>query len=179
MATIQTVPEQPTATDTASQTDSPDSAAESRMSTGGRDGGAGSTQPPPISGSRASQRRASFGLTAAVTIIAALIASMTLAAVTAFNTLRSDIISVRTELREEIRSVETGLRAEMRAEIGSVETGLRAEMSSLETSLRAEMRAEIGSLRTELHDFRTEVGAVLLDHTERLARLEALIQNGA
>ncbi len=163
MATIQTVPEQPAATDTASQTDSPDRAAESRVATGERDGGADSTQPAPISGSRASRRRAFFGPTAAVTIIAALIASMTLAAVTAFNTLRSDIISVRTELRDEIAAV----RTELRDEIGSVDTGLRAEM-----------RAEIGSLRTELHDFRTEVGAVLLDHAERLARIEALLLNG-
>ncbi len=86
--------------------------------------------------------------TAAITIIAALIASMTLAAVTASNTLRSDIVSVRTGLRNQISSVETGLRD------------------------------EIGSLRTELHDFRTEVGAVLLDHAERLSRIEALLLNG-
>lgn len=74
--------------------------------------------------------------------------SETLAAVTAFNTLRSDIVSVRTELRDEISSAETGLRD------------------------------EVGSLRTELHDFRTEVRAVLLDHAERLARIEALLLNG-
>ena len=152
MATIQTVQEQPAATDTASETDGPDSAAESRVSAGGRDGGAGSTQPAPTAGDRSSSRRPFLGQTAAITIIAALIASMTLAAVTAFNTLRSDIISVRTELREEING-----------EIGS---------------LRTEMRDEIGSLRTELHDFRTEVGAVLLDHAERLARIEALLLNG-
>ncbi len=174
MATIQTVQEQPAATDTASETDNPDSAAESRVPTSGRDSGVGSTQPPPISGSRTRQRRALFGPTAAVTIIAALIASMTLASVTAFNTLRSDIISVRTELRDEIRSVETGLRDE----IAAVRTELRDEIGSAETGLRAEMRAEIGSLRTELHDFRTEVGAVLLDHAERLARIEALLLNG-
>lgn len=84
---------------------------------------------------------------------------MTLAAVTAFNTLRSDIVSVRTETRDEIRS----LRTELHDEVGS---------------LRTEMRVEIGSLRTELHDFRTEAGAVLLDHAERLARIEALLLNG-
>ncbi len=127
-------------------------AAASRGPAGEHDDGTNSTQPPPISGSRARQRRALFGQTAAVTIIAALIASMTLAAVMAFNTLRSDILSVRTELREEING-----------EIGS---------------LRTEMRDEIGSLRTELHDFRTEVGAVLLDHAERLARIETLLLNG-
>ena len=123
-----------------------------------------------MSGSRAGQRRAFFGPTAAVTIIAALIASMTLAAVTAFNTPRSDILSVRTELRDEIRSAETGLRDE----IAAVRTELRDEIAAVRTGLRA----EIGSLRTELHDFRTEVSAVLLDHAERLARIEALLLNG-
>ena len=88
------------------------------------------------------ERSLRMGLTAAVTIIAALIASMTLAAVTAFNTLRSDITSVRTELQ-------------------------------------AELTKEIGSLRTEMHEFRSEVGAVLRDHAERLARIETLILDGA
>ena len=37
----------------------------------------------------------------------------------------------------------------------------------------------MGSLRTEMHEFRTEVGGVLLDHAERLARIETLILNGA
>lgn len=91
---------------------------------------------------RRRERSPIMGLTAAVTIIAALIASMTLAAVTAFNTLRADITSVRTELQ-------------------------------------AELTNEIGSLRTEMHEFRSEVGAVLRDHTERLARIETLILDGA
>ena len=81
---------------------------------------------------------------------------MTLAAVTAFNTLRSDIMSVRTELTGEIGS----LRTEMKGEIASV-------------------RTEIASVRTELREFRTEVSTVLLDHAERLARIETLILNGA
>lgn len=149
MATIQTVPEQSATAGATSEAENARGEAESRGPAGEHDDGTNSTQPPPISGSRARQRRALFGPTAAVTIIAALIASMTLAAVTAFNTLRSDIISVRTGLRDEISSVETSLRD------------------------------EIGSLRTELHDFRTEVGAVLLDHAERLARIEALLLNGA
>ena len=174
MATIQTVQEQPATAGVACEAEDALGAAESRGPAGEHDDGTNSTQPPPISGSRARHRRVFFGPTAAVTIIAALIASMTLAAVTAFNTLRSDIISVRTELRDEIRSVETGLRDE----IAAVRTELRDEIGSVETGLRAEMRAEIGSLRTELHDFRTEVGAVLLDHAERLARIEALLLNG-
>ncbi len=182
MATIQTVEEQSTATDAVDGTEGPDSRAESLVPVGERDGGAGSRQPPArTADDRTPRRRPFLGQTAAITIIAALIASMTLAAVTAFNTLRSDIISIRTEMRDEfasvrdeIRSVDTGLRAEMRAEIGSLRTELRDEIGSVETGLRA----EIGSLRTELHDFRTEVGTVLLDHAERLARIEAMLLNG-
>ena len=154
MATMQCVQENPAAGDAADGADDPHDAAESRAAPGGRDDGRDSPQPRtrPAAGDRASRHRPFLGQTAAITIIAALIASMTLAAVTAFNTLRSDIISVRTELRDEING-----------EIGS---------------LRTELRDEIGSLRTELHDFRTEVGAVLLDHAERLARIEALLLNG-
>ncbi len=135
MATIQSVEEQPAATEAA---DGPDDSTASRVPTGGSDDGRGSTQPAATADHRTSRRRPFPGQTAAITIIAALIASMTLAAVTAFNTLRSDILSVRTETRD-----------------------------------------EIGSLRTELHDFRTEVGTVLLDHAERLARIEALLLNSA
>ncbi len=159
MTTIQTVPEQSATAGATSEAENARGAAESRGPAGEHDDVTYSTQPPPISGSRARHRRVFFGPTAAVTIIAALIASMTLAAVTAFNTLRSDIISVRTELRDEIRSVETGLRDEIAA-------------------VRTELRDEIRSLWTELHDFRTEVGAVLLDHAERLALIEALLLNG-
>ncbi len=146
MATIQSVEEQPAATEAA---DGPDDSTASRVPTGGSDDGRGSTQPAATADHRTSTRRPFLGQTAAITIIAALIASMTLAAVKAFNTLRSDILAVRTETRDEIGS------------------------------LRTEMRVEIGSLRTELHDFRTEVGTVLLDHAERLARIEALLLNSA
>ncbi len=161
MANIQSVEEQSASADTADGADGPDSTAESLAPADERDDGTTNAQRPTrTSADRTSRRRPFLGQTAAVTIVAALIASMTLAAVTAFNTLRSDIISIRTEMRDEFASV--------RDEIGSVETGLRAEM-----------QAEIGSLRTELHDFRTEVGAVMLDHAERLARIEALLLNGA
>ena len=155
MTTMQSVQENPAARDAADGADDPHDAAESQAAPVGRDDGGGSPQPRtrPAAGDRVSRHRPFLGQTAAVTIIAALIASMTLAAVTAFNTLRSDIVSVRTEVRDEIGSVEA--------------------------SLRDEMRAEIGSLRTEMHDFRTEVGAVLLDHAERLARIEALLLNNA
>ena len=53
--------------------------------------------------------------------------------------------------------------------IETLASELRAEMDALETGLRAEM----GSLRAEMHAGFREVNATLLDHTDRLARLEA------
>ena len=49
----------------------------------------------------------------------------------------------------------------------------RAELGSEIGSLRSEMRSEIGSLRTEMQAGFREINATLLDHTDRLARLEA------
>ena len=64
-------------------------------------------------------------------------------------------------LGERIDALGTGLRAEM----DDLATELRAEMDDLESRLRAEMRAGFA-----------EINAVLLDHTDRLARLEAGIR---
>ena len=64
------------------------------------------------------------------------------------------------------------LRAEMRAEFGELRAELRAEMRAEISGLRAEMQSEIGSLRTEMQAGFREVNATLLDHTERLTRLE-------
>ena len=47
-------------------------------------------------------------------------------------------------------------------------TAMRAEIAGL----RTEMRSEIGGLRAEMQAGFAQVHAVLLDHTDRLARLE-------
>ena len=52
--------------------------------------------------------------------------------------------------------------------IDSLGTELRAEMDDLEAGLRA----EINELETEMRAGFAEINAVLLDHTDRLARLE-------
>ena len=72
-----------------------------------------------------------------------------------------------TELRAEIGS----LRAELRSEIGSVRAELRSEIGSV----RAELRSEIGGLRAEMQAGFREINTTLLDHTDRLARLEAAV----
>ena len=85
-----------------------------------------------------------------------------------FNALGNSIDHLGTELRAEIGSVRSELRTEFRSEIGS----LRTEIGSLGTGLRTEFRSEIGSLRAEMQAGFREINATLLDHTDRLARLE-------
>ena len=92
----------------------------------------------------------------------------------AYSTVRSDMTAMRTEISTEIGDLRTeisteigGLRAETSAEIG----GLRAETSAEISGLRA----EIGDLRVEMRDEFARVHMVLLDHTDRLARLEATV----
>ena len=114
----------------------------------------------------------------------------------AYSTVRSDMTAMRTEISTEIGDLRTeisteigglrsetsaeisGLRAETSAEIG----GLRSEISAKIGGLRSEISAEIGGLRAEIGDLRVEmreefarVHMVLLDHTDRLARLEATV----
>ncbi len=76
----------------------------------------------------------------------------------------------------------TALRADitaLRAEFSGSETGLRTEMGDLEARLSAEINGVETRLRTEIQDFRAEVNATLLDHTDRLARLETDSQHHA
>ena len=94
--------------------------------------------------------------------------------------LRSEIAAVEESLRSEIAAVEESLRSEiaaveesLRSEIAALGESLRSEIAAVEESLRSEIAAVEGSLRTELREFRAEFNEVALDHTQRLARLEA------
>ena len=62
----------------------------------------------------------------------------------------------------------TALRADI--------TALHAEINGVETRLRAEINGVEERLRAEMQNFRAEVNATLLDHTDRLARLETTSQ---
>ena len=88
-------------------------------------------------------------LTAALVVMGSLMIAQ-------MSSLGNSIDSLRVEMRSEIG----GLRSETRAEIG----GLRAEIADVEARLRAEMQAGFA-----------QVNAVLLDHTDRLARLETAV----
>ena len=98
--------------------------------------------------------RPAWQMSLLVTLAGALIA----AATAGYFSLRGDIAS---------------LGASVRAENAALETRLRSEMAALGESLRSEIAAVEGSLRTELREFRAEFNEVALDHTQRLARLEA------
>ena len=59
--------------------------------------------------------------------------------------------------------------------LGNSIDSLRDEIADAEVRLRAEMRSEIGGLRAEVREEFARVHMVLLDHTDRLARLETAV----
>ena len=86
-------------------------------------------------------------------LLVAVAGALIIAATTAYFSLHNDITQLGTSLRTDMNNQ----GASLRSEIGS----LRTDMNDLEANLRAEMQA----------GFR-QVNATLLDHTDRLARLE-------
>ncbi len=56
--------------------------------------------------------------------------------------------------------------------IDNLDTQLRTEINNVRTELSTELRTEISSVRTEMQAGFAEINAILLDHTDRLARLE-------
>ena len=61
-----------------------------------------------------------------------------------------------------------GLRSDMQAQIGDLRTDMHGQIGGL----RTDMQGQIGGLRAEMQAGFREVNATLLDHTDRLARLE-------
>ncbi len=101
-------------------------------------------------------------------IVTALLGGQIVVMTTMFGTVNEQIADLRAEVHSEIG----GLRAEVHSEIG----GLRAEMHSEIGGIREEIggiREEIGALRSEMQAGFREIHVILLDHTDRLARLEA------
>ncbi len=105
-------------------------------------------------------------------IVTALLGALVLVMMTQFGAMNEQLAAMNAridnlgnELRAELGAEIGGLRSEMRAEIG----GLRSEFG---TEIAA-LRSEIGALRTEMQAGFREIHVILLDHTDRLARLEA------
>ena len=88
---------------------------------------------------------------------------------TAFAGILALAVAGYTALRSDIRSID--------AKIQNVEVNLQGQITALDTSLREEIARVETSRRTEMQEFRSEVFSVLLDHTDRLARLEEGLTN--
>ena len=133
----------------------------------------GSADPQPP-GARASAPQAateqrSMQSAVLATIIAALIVGVFSFAVVGFNVMRSDIDSVRTDLRSDIDSVRTDLRSD----IAAVRTDLDRKITDVRTDvdlLRDQMEAGFAQVDQRF----AQVNTVLLDHTDRLARIETV-----
>ncbi len=104
-------------------------------------------------------------------ITAALVAGMFGLLFVSLNGLGNDIEGLRGEigaLRSDMDSHIGTLRSDMDSQIGS----LRGDMGSQIGSLRGDMGSQIGSLRGDMDARFREVNTILLDHTDRLARIE-------
>jgi Spy/CpxP family protein refolding chaperone len=77
---------------------------------------------------------------------------------------KSDMNSLRAEMRAD----NSTLRSEMKADIGA----LRSEMKADIGALRSEMKAEINALRAEMLNLRKEIYEALIPLHERMAVIE-------
>ena len=104
-------------------------------------------------------------------LIAALLGGMFALLVWQFGALNNSIDSLGARIDNQ--------GADLGARIDNQGAELRAEMDALRTELRSEIRGEIGMLRAEMQAGFRSINETLLDHTDRLARLEATIADAA
>ncbi|MYJ47383.1 MAG: hypothetical protein F4070_07035 [Acidimicrobiales bacterium] len=115
---------------------------------------AAETAPQADASSAASTRTLAIPLPTA--IVAALITAMFGLLFFSLNGLRSDIDALRSEIGT--------LRDDTTGQISALRSDINGQIS--------ELRAEIGMLRSDMDRRFAEINAVLLDHTDRLARIE-------
>ncbi|MYA83324.1 MAG: hypothetical protein F4155_02220 [Acidimicrobiales bacterium] len=140
---------------------------------------AAETAPQADASSAASTRTLAIPLPTA--IVAALITAMFGLLFFSLNGLRSDIDALRSEIGA-LRDDTTGQISALRSEIGALRDDTTGQISALRSEIGAlrsdttgqisELRAEIGMLRSDMDRRFAEINAVLLDHTDRLARIE-------
>ena len=75
-------------------------------------------------------------------------------------------------LSDLIRSEISELRSDMREDIISLETKVEVEIDELRDEI-GDLRAEIGDLRAEIGDLRAEIGAL----RERMTRIEVVVED--
>ncbi len=162
-----------TSPDTGSPDTGSSAAGSSAAGSAGTGGSAAGTDMPGAAGGRAAQRR-ELSAGAAIALFGGLMTTMVgvLAGLMMwqFDSLDDRINTLGTELRSEI--------GDLRSEVATLETSLRGEIATLGTELRSEMDTLETGLRGEMQAGFREVNATLLDHTDRLARLEAADDTG-
>ena len=133
----------------------------------------GTARIEPLTTERAERRSVSPNVVISVLggLIAALLGGMFALMVWQFGALGDSIDSLSARIDSQ--------GAELGARIDSQGAELRAEMDSLRTELRSEISAEVGMLRAEMQAGFRSINETLLDHTDRLARLEATIADPA
>ena len=70
--------------------------------------------------------------------------------------IRTEIASIRTEVRTEIASVRTEI-ASIRTEIRTEIAGVRTEIASVQTGLRTEIRTEVAAIRADIRSLSDRV----------------------
>ena len=86
--------------------------------------------------------------------------------------------STKEELRSEIQSVKSELRDELKSEIRSVKSELRSELKSEIQSVRSDLGAEIQSVRGDLHLLDGRVRKIELTlENEITPQIQLLVEN--
>ena len=128
-------------------------------------------------------------------VVTALIGGVLLLAVVGFNTLRGDIAALDSKidvldgkidseagaLDGKIDSKSGALDGKIDSKIDALDGKIDSKIDALDSKieseiamLRSDLGAEISALRSDMNEGFAQVHAVLLDHTDRLARLEAI-----
>ncbi len=124
-----------------------------------------------------------------VAVVVTLIGGVFGLAVAGFNTLRDDMGTLRSDLSSEIGTLRSDLsgeigtlRSDLSGEIGTLRSDLSGEIGTVRSDLSGEISALRDDMNTRFAEFRAstdegfrQVNAVLLDHTDRLARIETAL----
>ena len=148
------------------------------------------------------QRSTTLLATVLGAVITALVGGMFLFIVSALDRVSEEVSSLRSEMSEQISSLRSGMSEEvssLRSGMSEEVSSLRGEISGETSSIRGEisdLRGEISSLRSEMNARFVEtdrkfdqvnqrfdqvnrrfdqVNGVLMDHTDRLARIETTL----
>ncbi|WP_419840310.1 hypothetical protein [Candidatus Poriferisodalis sp.] len=128
------------------------------------------------------------------TVVGALVAGVFVFAALGFATLRNDIKSLDTKIDTKINALDTKIDAldtkidteinALGAQMDALDTKIDTKINALDTKIDTKINAldtkfdtKINALGAQMDARFAEVGLVLLDHTDRLARIEAIYAN--